>query len=171
MLLAIEQLHGVKGLERVKAALPEPVRAQLGSILPVQWYPIEVSAHVHVAVRDVLGGGKWDASHRLGIEASRIDFTGLYRVLIRAVQYDTIWDRAERAWNQYNSQGDARWIERGEDSAVGVIRGVGGYNMGLWQSVAGRAEGMLRMSGVKAASAVVLEGTSTGGRIEALWVP
>jgi hypothetical protein len=122
-------------------------------------------------VRDVLGGGKWNASHRLGVAASRIDFTGVYRVMVRAVQYDTIWDRAERAWMQYNSQGDAHWTDRSESSAIGVIRSVNGYNMGLWQSVAGRMEGLLQLAGVKAASVEVLEGSATAARIEAIWVP
>jgi len=111
-LIAVEQLHGAGGVEKVKAALPAGVRTEIEpSILPVSWYPVEVAAQIHVAIRDVLGGGKWDLSHKLGALASRIDFTGLYRVFVRAVQYDTIWDRAERAWNQYNSQGDARWLD------------------------------------------------------------
>jgi hypothetical protein len=172
VLLAIEQLHGAGAVEAVKAALPEATRAQLEPmVLPVRWYPIEVSAALHVAVRDVLGKGDWGVSHQLGVVASRIDFTGLYRVLVRAVPYDSIWDRAQRAWQQYNSQGDARWVERGASSAVGIIRGVNGYNMGLWGSVAGRTEGMLQMAGVKAASVTVVEGTAIGGKISAIWVP
>jgi hypothetical protein len=171
-LLAIEQVHGPSAVEAVKAAMPEAARAQLEpTILPVKWYPVEVSAQLHVAVRDVLGGGEWTVSHELGVAASRIDFTGVYRVLVRAAPYATIWDRAERAWQQYNSRGDARWVERTASSATGVIRSVHGYNMGLWQSVAGRTEGLLQMAGVKAASVTVLEGTAIGARIEAIWVP
>jgi hypothetical protein len=170
-LLAIEQLYGDGPLQEVKAALPQAIRAQLEpNVLPVQWYPVETSAQLHVAVRDVLGKGEWTVSHELGAVASRIDFGGIYRVLVRAAPYDSIWDRAQRAWQQYNSQGDAKWIERGASSAVGVIRGVHGYNMGLWQSVAGRTEGMLQMAGVKAASVTVVEGTAIGARIEAIWV-
>ena len=59
MLLAIEQLHGAGSVEAVKAALPEWIRAELEpSVMPVNWYPVEVCAELHVAMRDVLGKGK-----------------------------------------------------------------------------------------------------------------
>jgi hypothetical protein len=171
-LFAIEELYGKAGLEHVKEALPPHLRAELEpALLPVKWYPVEIPATIHFTVRDAFGGGTWDASHKLGVAASRIDLTGIYRVLVRAVQYNTIWDRTEQAWSRYNSQGDARWVERGPSSAIGIIRGVGGFNMGLWCSVAGRTEEMLRMSGVKSASVVVAEGTPTSARLDAVWVP
>ena len=124
-----------------------------------------------VAVRDVFGDGKWDHSHTLGVIASQIDFTGLYRLYLRAVQYDTIWDRTERAWSNYNSQGEARWVDRTTTSATGEIRGVTGYNAGLWNSVAGRAEGLLRMAGVTTATVQLVEGSTTHATFSAIWIP
>ena len=84
LLLAIEKLHGPAGLEAVKGAVPKHVREQVEHVLPVQWYDVEVSSTLQIAVRDVLGGGKWDESHHIGFEAARIDFGGLYRVFVRA---------------------------------------------------------------------------------------
>jgi len=170
LLLAIEKLHGPERLKAVKGAVPKHVREQVEHVLPVQWYDVEVSASLQIAVRDVLGGGKWDESHRIGVEAARIDFGGLYRVFVRAVSYETIWDRAPRIWSQYNSQGSAEWTDRREGYALGRIRGASGYNLGLWQSVAGRMEGMLQMTGLKTATVTVKESSSTYAKLEAMWI-
>ena len=60
----------VRRAEAVKAALPDAIRAQLEpGVLPVQWYPVEVPATIQVAIRDVLGDGSWEVSHRLGVAA------------------------------------------------------------------------------------------------------
>src|ERR1700727_27074 len=112
-LQAIANLYGEASLARVKGALPEAVRAQIEPrVLPVAWYPIAVSAAIHEAIRDALGDGNWEISHTIGIEAARIDFTGVYRVFLRSMQYDTMWDRAQRAWTNYNSHGETRWVDR-----------------------------------------------------------
>jgi hypothetical protein len=171
LLQAIEKVHGREKLESVRQAVPKHLREQIEpSLLPVQWYPVEINAAVHVAVRDVLGGGKWDEAHRLGIAAARIDFGGIYRVFVRAVSYETIWDRAPRIWSQYNSQGSALWNDRRDDGALGIIRGAAGYNQGLWQSVAGRMEGMLTMTGLRAVNVSVVESSSTYCRLQAMWI-
>ena len=87
---AIEQVHGASALAAVKTALEPGTRDALDRILPrVSWYPVSLSAELHEAVRNVLGGGEWTASRRLGQEAAKIDFTGVYRVVLRTVQYDT----------------------------------------------------------------------------------
>jgi hypothetical protein len=170
-LLAIEKLYGKDVLASVKDAVPPEHRARMHEpALAVTWYPIEITAALHVAIKNVIGRGTWNASHRIGIEASRIDFTGIYRVVLRAVQYDSIWDRTERAWSTYNSQGEARWTDRGPGTATGRITGVSGFNMGIWQAVAGRCEGLLVLAGVRAASVSVAEGAERSGRLEAVWL-
>jgi hypothetical protein len=171
LLHAIEKVHGPQGLEAVKAAVPEHIREQIEPrVLPVQWYPVQVSASLQVAVRDVLGGGTWEEAHRLGVAAAKIDFGGIYRVFLRAVPYETIWDRANRIWTQYNSQGTAEWTDRREGSARGLIRGASGYNMGLWKSVAGRTEGLLKLAGCRSAAVTIVEASSTHCRLEAVWL-
>src|SRR5208283_3754268 len=110
---AIESLHGKPALERVRAVLSPRIREQVDQAKPLEWYPVEPSAALHLAVRDVLGGGTWTVNHDLGKEACRIDFTGIYKALIRTVQYDSVWDRMERAWQQYASAGDVKWFDRG----------------------------------------------------------
>lgn len=170
LLLAIEKLYGPEKLAAVKGAMPSHARAQTERVLPVQWYDIEVNASLHAAVRNVIGDGKWDESHRIGIEAARIDFSGIYRVIVRTMSYETVWNQAQRMWTHYNSQGSAEWTERREGYALGVIRGVAGYNFGLWESVAGRMEAMLTMTGIKTANVTVKEASSTYGKIEAMWI-
>jgi len=170
-LQSIVNLYGEESLKRVKERLPAAMLAQIEPrVLPVAWYPIEVSAAIHEAIRDTLGEGKWQASHALGVEAARIDFTGVYRVLLRSIQYDTMWDRAQRAWTNYNSQGDTQWIDRERGHAVGVITRVSGFNLGVWEAVAGRLEGLLQMSGAKGAIIEVKESSATGCRLDAMWL-
>ena len=86
------------------------------------------------------------------------------------MSYDTVWNQAQRMWTHYNSQGSAEWADRREGYALGVIRGVSGYNFGLWQSVAGRMEAMLGMTGIKTANVTVKEASSTYAKIEAMWI-
>jgi hypothetical protein len=170
LLVAIERLNGAQSLAAVKDAMPVDLRRQVEHVLPVQWYDVEVNAAVHEAVREVIGGGKWDESHRIGIEAARIDFSGFYRVIVRAMSYDTVWDRAQSMWTHYNSQGSVEWGDRREGYALGRVRGVEGYNLGLWESVGGRMEAMLGMTGIKTATVTVTESASTFCKFEAMWI-
>jgi hypothetical protein len=168
---AIENLYGAPSLRAVIDALPNDVRSEVaGPILPVGWYETRLFSAIHVAVRDVLGKGDWTVSHALGREAGRIDFTGVYRLVLRAVQYDTIWDRIELAWKQYNSHGEARWIERQSGSAIGLIRGVDGFNHGQWHSIAGRCEQLLLLGGAKGATVEPLDLSPTQARCSAIYI-
>jgi hypothetical protein len=170
LLLAIEQLEGSHAVAAVKAALPEHVRAQIEPrVLASGQYPVEVSAALQVAVRDVLGGGSWELSHRLGVDASLIDFRGIYRIFLRAIDRDSLWDRIERAFGQYNSQGVMRWIERTKTGARGIAEGVSGFNEGLWASTAGRMQGFMHLSGAKTAIVRAVDPTPESCRFEARW--
>jgi len=169
-LRAVERLHGRDAVTRVKQAVPEAARATLEHVLPVEWYPVEVSAALHAAIREVIGAGSWEASHALGVEAAKLEFTGLYKALIRAVQYDTVWDRMERVWTTYNTTGKPDWFERGRGRARGTIIGVAGYNEGIWQSVAGRCEGILVLCGARGANVVTKNPSSTRCDFEAMWL-
>jgi hypothetical protein len=86
------------------------------------------------------------------------------------MQYDSMWDRAERAWANYNSQGDTSWVERGPGHATGIVTGVSGFNLGVWEAVAGRLEGLLQLSGAKGATIEVKESSPTGCRLDAMWL-
>jgi len=166
-LAAIEKLYGADAYAQLIESLPEDVRAQITPVLPVQWYPVEVTAAIHAALRETRGS--WEASHAVGVEAARIDFTGIYRVFLRAVQYDTIWERMERAWSHYNSQGKVEWSDRSAGAMSASIVGVASFNPGIWQAIAGRAQGLLLLSGAKSASCTAREMTATSGRIEGIW--
>jgi len=168
-LAAVEQLYGAEAYNEVFESLPDEIRAQISPVLPVQWYPIEVTAAIHLAVRDRIGRGSWESSHAVGVEAARIDFTGIYRMFLRAVQYDTILERMERAWSHYNSQGKIVWHDRSEGTMSATISAVDGFNPGIWQAIAGRAQGLLLLSGAKGASVTTRDVTTTSGRIEGIW--
>ncbi|MGZ5969978.1 MAG: hypothetical protein ACXWP4_20035, partial [Polyangiales bacterium] len=86
-LAAIEKLYGAAAHRAVIEAVPADVRAMITpTVIPVRWYPVEVSAAIHLALRDRFGHGSWEPSHAVGVEAARNEFTGIYRVFLRAVQ-------------------------------------------------------------------------------------
>jgi hypothetical protein len=167
--MAIEELHGKDGLDRVREAMPARLREQIMLVRPLDWYPVEVTAALHASIRDVLGGGSWDESQRISRVAAKKDLTGPYRALLRAVQYDTVWDRMERVWRQYYDAGEARWVERGHGHAKAEFTGVAGFNVGMWRTIAGRVELMLEMTGARSPDVAVKEAASTHGTLEALW--
>jgi hypothetical protein len=170
-LAALERLHGKAGLERVKEAMPARLREPLsGAVMPLEWYPVEITAALHLAIREKLGNGSWAESQRISMEAAKIELSGVYRMLLRAVQYDTIWDRMERMWHQYYDAGEARWVDRGEGHATAEFTGVAGFNEGIWASVAGRIEILLEATGARGAAVTVKAASSTQATIEALWL-
>ncbi|MGO8993405.1 MAG: hypothetical protein ACLQVI_08745 [Polyangiaceae bacterium] len=169
-LASLEKLHGKEGLERVKQAMPARLREQLTLVLPIEWYQVEVTAALHIAIRDTVGGGSWDESQRISMEAAKLELSGVYRVMLRAVQYDTVWDRMERMWRQYYDAGEAKWVDRGQGHATAQFLGVAGFNEGMWRSVAGRIEIMLESTGARGQSVTVKEAASTHATLEALWL-
>lgn len=167
---AIELLHGAAGRIAVEERLPADLRAILAEgVVTAGWYPVELNAQMHAAVRELFGNGSWSVSRAIGREAAKVDFGGIYRVLLRAVPHATLWERVGLAWKQYNSAGEAVW-EVGPGVARGVVRDVAGYNEGLWESVAGRLETMLERSGVRALTVSLIEQSPTGVRVEVIWL-
>lgn len=169
-IVALEKLHGKDALERVKEAMPARLRETVALVLPLEWYPVEVTAALHTAIRDTLGGGSWKESQRISRQAAMVEVTGVYRLILRAVQYDTVWDRMERMWPYYYDAGEARWVDRERGHARAEFRGVAGFNEGMWASVAGRIEVLLEMTGARAAAVTVQDPGSTHATIEALWL-
>ncbi len=168
-LSAIERIHGARGLEAVKEALHDGERSALEHVLPVSWYPISLSAALHSAVRETLGAGSWEVSRRLGREAAKIDYTGVYRVVLRAVQYDTVLSRLELTWRNYYSHGVFEWASRSAGSTRAHVSGVRGFNEGIWLACAGRAESLLEMTGARVAEIAVTQPTERSATFEGMW--
>lgn len=170
-LQAIERLHGEAGRVAVEGHLAEPLRAIVAEgVVTAGWYPVELNAQIHVAVRELFGNGSWAKSRAIGREAAKIDFGGVYRVLLRAVPHATLWERVGLAWNQYNSGGVSHWEVTAPGTALGTVTEVSGYNDGLWESVAGRLETMLERSGVRARNVTLVDKTPSFVRCEVLWL-
>jgi hypothetical protein len=171
-LRAIERLHGPAGGLAVRSALPPHLRAMLENdpVLPMRWYPVELVASLHVAVRDVVGQGKWTASHALGITAAREDFSNLYAVIIRMLDATTAWSRMERMWTLYNSRGRFEWLELKPGAMHAIIRDVWGYNDGMWQAVAGRGQQLMTMTGARGADIRVVCSAPTEAEFEGMWL-
>jgi hypothetical protein len=171
-LAAIQQVRGRDGLAAVTRALPPEARtiALDQPPLAMGWYPVEVLAAIHVAVRDELAAGDWALSHKLGIEAAKIDFGHLYRLALRAVTPLSIWDRIERMWRTYNSRGRFRWVDRRPGIAHAIIQDVAGYNRGMWNAAAGRAEQLMLMAGARASEVRIVRASDSLSEFDAMWL-
>jgi hypothetical protein len=157
VLLGLERFAGAAEVERVKAAMPAEIRKLIEPmVLASKYYPVTVSAALQEAIRTELGAGSCTLNHRIGMEAARLDFGGVYIVFLRVADYETTLRRLDSAWKQYNSQGEVVWLSIGPTAARGHIRGVSGFNEPMWHAVAGRLEGIILLAGAKKASAKVL---------------
>lgn len=172
ILEAIERAFGADGLARVKEELDPRTRAHLEPmVLASSFYPISVSADLHRAVRRLFGAGGLGANRRVGSEAARLDFGGVYRLFIRAADYETLLRGLDRAWLRYNSRGVVLWDELGAGSARGQVRDVDGYTEEMWHSIAGRLEQILIMGGAKKAAVNVVDWSPEQVTFQARWVP
>ncbi len=170
-LAAAEKVVGAEGLARALDRLPSELRGMVDAgILSAGWYPVEINAGLHVAIHELYGKGGWEPNREIGRQAARSDFGGVYRVLLRTVSHATLWERVALAWRQYNSGGEARFAHPRPGEAYGIVTGAAGYNRGLWESVCGRLEVMLELTGVRASSVSLAEATPTSVRTEVLWL-
>jgi hypothetical protein len=166
---AIPRVAGEGGVARVLAALPPHVRDEVErGPLASKWYPTSFSAALHLAIHDALGGGTWLMNHKVGVEAARIDYRGVYRTVLWALDIDGLLDRLPPSWRQYNSRGEAT-IEKGPGRATACVAGVTGFNQGMWTAIAGRVEGLLTMGRAKSAVARVAHATESSCQIDIRW--
>jgi hypothetical protein len=171
ILLAVEKLWQPAGLARVMAAVPASIRVQIEPIvLAGAWYPVAVPAALHEAVRETLGDGSWKHSYALGVTAGKMDFGGVYRFVLRHFSYETLFARVERAWRQYQTQGDVVWGITSPGFARGTITGAAGLNEGIWLSIAGRLAALLEIGGGQSVRCTIHEPTTTSCRFEASWL-
>lgn len=156
-LLAVERLHGAQALLRVRAELPDDIRAQIEPVvLATQSYPIVVNAALHDAIFRVLGHGDGSVNQAIGCEAATIDFGGIYSIFLRTADYETTLRRFDRAWRRYNSQGTVSWTELVDGRARCMIAEVSGYTELMWRAVAGRLQGVLLLAGARRAEVDIM---------------
>jgi hypothetical protein len=166
----VEAAFGASAVERVRAALPPSIRGQIEPmVLAGNNYPVEISAALHDVIRSVLGGGSLVANRRVGAEAARVDFGGIYRVFIRVADYETLLRGLSRAWRQYNSQGEVRWSHIGSGEARGEVVGVDGFTEPMWHSIAGRLETILVLGGARKATVAVGAWSSRDAELAPKW--
>lgn len=172
ILSGIERISGAEGLATVVAAVPRHVRDRIDGSgpLPTLDYPIDTSATLHLAIRDTIGHGTWLLNHKVGIAAARVDFGGVYRAVLWALDYESLFSRMGRTWNRYLSHGSVRYDLRRDGITIDV-EDVGGFNQGMWASIAGRVEGLLAMRSAKGVHSQVTHFTEATCRIDARWQP
>jgi hypothetical protein len=99
-----------------------------------------------------------------------MDYSGVYRVVLLGMQYDSVFSRLALAWRHYFSQGTLTWTHRGPGASTLRVSDVHGFNPGMWLASAGRAETLFTMSGAKAADVTVVDPTDHGATLEGIWL-
>jgi hypothetical protein len=167
--VGIERVGGKSALANVKAAIPPDVLEQMERVVPSGWYPIELSAALHHAIRKTSGQGTMQANFRIGIEAAKVDYSGVYRAVLWTMDPEAALRRLERSWRQYNSQGEAHWerLERG--FGVCRIEGARGYHTAMWVAITGRIHGLLELCGAASVSVELGRNDATSCIFEARW--
>lgn len=69
------------------------------------FYPVALSAELHLGIRQQLGKGSWEMNR------------SIYRAFLRLLDYEATLDRLGGAWRQYNSR--ARCA--GHDASLGSL--------------------------------------------------
>lgn len=170
VLAATEAVYGAAGLESVLAGLTGEQRDALANLVPSTWYPIALSAELHRSITKHLGRGATTANYRVGVEAARRDYGGVYRAVLWTMEPHSVLERMGRTWRQYNSEGMVEILRVGEREARAVITGASEYHAGMWHAIAGRVEGALKLCGVSSVRATVGENDATHCTIDAVWV-
>jgi hypothetical protein len=170
LLLGLEQATSPADVARVRAAMPEVHRRALEPVvLASKSYPVPVIAAIQEAIRTELGGGGCVINRRAGFEAARLDFSGVYGLFVRVADFQTTLRLMGRAWKRYNSHGEVTVRFHEGQTARVCVDGVAGYNEGMWNSVAGRAEGILTLAGAKKATAAIVSWSPTGCEYQLRW--
>lgn len=167
--LAIERVGHEGGARRVIEALPADVRDELPRVLPGSWYPIRIHAELHEAVRAVLGKGSFIMNRRVGQEAAKNDFQGVYRALVWMLGCATTVRNAPRTWTRYNSRGEMFIDELSQRSTRVRVVDVDSYTEAMWNGVAGRFEAALVLSGARAAHVNITTCSSTDAAFDIGW--
>jgi hypothetical protein len=170
ILHAIEEEGGPRAVQRVLAAVAEPMRAELsGKILATQYFPVAVHAALQEAVRTVLGQGDLAANRRIGRRAAKRDFSGVYSVFLALSDPRATLRRMERAWPRYNSQGRLEVELPGPSEGVVRVVGADGYTEAMWHAVFGRAQGVLELSGAVGVEGEVRSWSPSGVVADLRW--
>lgn len=170
VLAATEAVYGPNGLESMLGGLTGEVRDTLANLVPSTWYPIALSAELHRSITKNLGRGSTTANYRVGVEAARRDYGGVYRAVLWTMEPHSVLERMGRTWRQYNSEGMVEMERVGEREARAHISGASEYHDGMWYAIAGRVEGALKLCGIGSVRVTVGDRDATGCAIDVVWV-
>lgn len=169
-LKALDAVAGCEAAVQVRAALSVDVRNELAAgVIATKTHPVTTSAALHIAIRDVVGHGDCGINHRVGIEAARIDFGGIYSIFLRISEYEATLQRLAKAWRQYNSQGEVTWTTLGRGSASCRVEGTVGFNEPMWSAIAGRVAGILLLAGAATVDTRLTAWSAEGCELAVAW--
>ena len=171
----VTSLRVVEGPHAVAATLerlPAEIRVGLGSdsILANAWYPVAWYAALHAAAAEATGRGL-ELARAIGREASRQDFTGIYRILSVVLSPQTVVARAPRVFASFWDTGSARVVEVRHGFVRLEFEGCAGYDARLWEDLSGAVESLIEVTGGRGVQARRLAGggSESAMTIEYTW--
>lgn len=114
----VEQHAGTEGVQRVLDALSDEDRRTLRLVLPVQWYPFDVSRRLDDAIVRTIGGGRSDFFERLGEASAEQNLGTLHKTFVAEGRPQDFMAKAPQIYRLYYETGRREYEPTGERAGV-----------------------------------------------------
>jgi eukaryotic-like serine/threonine-protein kinase len=149
-ILWVELGHGANGIDRLLAAVNQPLRRQIVSgFSKAAWYPLEQFVELNEMIDATFGKGDLGLVKPLGRYAADANLTTIYRLFFKVGSVQWILGRAVRLWGAHYDAGYFEVSTRGPRGAVLRLRSFPEPHRVHCLAVAGFIERALELSGGK----------------------
>lgn len=156
-LRSLRELRGLAVHDKVIAETPGPggEALRLGKIVPVGWYPVSWYLALHDTIQRVTGDGV-SITRQLAAITTKNDFTGLHRLVVKMLSPATAARHTHRLLQLYWRGGTAEVIESRDDRVRVRFKGWRGFDVAVWEDLAGSIDAILIVVGAPAPRARVV---------------
>jgi hypothetical protein len=170
---SLEHLRGQETTNAVIDSLPRELREGLryGTIIASGWYPIDWYRTVLASIVTTTGDGE-RVVKAIGRESTRLDLTGVYKLVYKLLSPETLLTLTSRMFSNYYDTGKLE----AQDARKGHVRmcwsGCKGFDRNMWIELMGSSEMMLKLAG---ATNIRLHAIAGGGpeddhfELQGLW--
>ena len=161
----VEEHSGKEGVEKVLAALPEPDRKALASVISVKWYPLELGTRLDDAIVRVLGGGKAEFFERLGVASAEKNLTGVHKAFVTQGDPHAFLTRTPAIYSMYYEKGRREYQKTGDKSAVLTTHDAENFSAPDCLTIVGWHRRALEMCGARSVRVIETECRAKGGAV------
>lgn len=165
----IKVLRKLRGERVAEAALdlaPDELARSFraGLVFSGNWYPLAWYAELHRAAQRASGAGP-ELARTIGLEATRDDLSGIYRIFLLVVSPEFVLNKAPLLFNTYYDTGTMTVSESSRGWARARWSGCTGFDRNVWQDVVGSCQAGLEAAGAKDVTMTVMTGGGDGDAV------